>query len=690
MMISIEGLPITQLTGVGPALAQKLVKLGLRTVQDVLFHLPYRYQDRTQITPIAALRADDYAVIEGEVVDVEIIQRRQKILQILLSDGTGTLPIKFFHFTAAQKDRYSQGGAFRFFGQVKGFAYTLSMVHPESINPNALSHQHMQESLTPIYPTTEGVSQKVLLQITEQALALIKKHPQTLAELLPEGWRQQYQLPSLVEALEIVHRPLPDADIGALLSGTHPAQQRLASEELLAHHASLRKLREQSKRFVAPSLYDKGELSSKLIASLPYQLTAAQQRVLNEIKQDIGKPYPMQRLVQGDVGSGKTIVAALAALTAIENGYQVAFMAPTELLAQQHFSSFTNWLSPLSVEVISLMSKTSAAQKRKHLERLKQNGPLVVVGTHALFQESVEFANLALAIIDEQHRFGVHQRLALRSKGLTHQLIMTATPIPRTLAMTAYADLDYSVIDELPPGRKAIETRVLSNTKREELIARISQVCDEGHQVYWVCPLIEESEVLQCQAAEICYQSLTEKLPQVRIGLVHGRLKANEKDEVMKNFKAHRLDILVATTVIEVGVDVPNASYMIIENAERLGLAQLHQLRGRVGRGAKQSYCLLMYQAPLSQLARLRLDTMRETQDGFQIAKKDLEIRGPGEILGTKQTGLMQFRVADLTRDQAWIARIQMLPPDWFLLHTEKVQAMIQRWIGEGTQYGEV
>jgi ATP-dependent DNA helicase RecG len=336
------------------------------------------------------------------------------------------------------------------------------------------------------------------------------------------------------------------------------------------------------------------------------------------------------------------------------------------------------------------MSKTSAAQKKKHLERLKQNDPLVVVGTHALFQENVEFANLALAIIDEQHRFGVHQRLALRNKGLTHQLIMTATPIPRTLAMTAYADLDYSVIDELPPGRKAIETRVLNNTKREELITRIAQVCDEGHQVYWVCPLIEESEVLQCQAAEICYQSLTEKLPQLHIGLVHGRLKASEKDRVMDDFKAHRLDILVATTVIEVGVDVPNASYMIIENAERLGLAQLHQLRGRVGRGAKQSYCLLMYQSPLSQLARLRLDTMRETQDGFEIAKKDLEIRGPGEILGTKQTGLMQFRVADLTRDQAWITRIQILSQDWFLLHAEQVQAIIQRWIGEGTRYGEV
>lgn len=695
----LQALPITRLSGVGPALAQKLAKLNIYNVQDVLFHLPYRYQDRTQITPMMSLQAGEYAVVEGEVIDVKVIRARVNILQVSLTDHTGVIAIKFFHFTAAQQKKFAEGGRFRFFGQVKGFGRDLSLIHPERINPQALSDQHMAQNLTPIYSTTEGVSQKIWWHITEQALTLLKKQQNNIADLLPTDWRQQFHLPDLPQALEILHRPAPGEDLAALLQGVHPAQQRLACEELLAHHLSLRVLRQRTKRLNATVLDAPGKLFKQLQANLPFALTNAQQRVLDEIINDLAKPSPMQRLVQGDVGSGKTIVAALAAAIALEQGWQVAFMAPTELLAEQHLQNFKAWFEPLGIAVISFMGKLTASNKQKNIEQLRGGQPVVAVGTHALFQEGVEFPKLALVIIDEQHRFGVHQRLALRNKGLLqderqsllpHQLIMTATPIPRTLAMTAYADLDYSVIDELPPGRKAIETRVINNAKRDALIAKIEQVCQEGHQVYWVCPLIEESELLQCQAAEVCAQTLKENLSNYRIGLVHGRMKAKEKEQVMADFKAQQLDILVATTVIEVGVDVPNASYMIIENAERLGLAQLHQLRGRVGRGAKQSFCLLLYQMPLSQLARARLEAMRETQDGFEIAKKDLALRGPGEILGTRQTGLMQFRVADLTRDQIWIERIHALPEEWFIHSADKVRQLIVRWLGQQARYGEV
>lgn len=698
--LPLHALPITTLPGVGPVLKKKLAKLNITSVQDVLFHLPYRYQDRTQVTPIYALQVGDYAVIEGEIENVQIVRARVNILQVNLRDETSRIALKFFHFTTAQQQKFLAGGRMRFFGQVKGYGYDLSMIHPERLDLNTLGNQHMQQSLTPIYATTEGVNQKTWWQLTEHALHLLKQQAAQIPDLLPSEWRDAFQLPDLITSLELLHRPTPDAPVAALLSGTHPAQQRLIAEELLAHHVSLRVLRTDTKKLHAVPLQNSGQWLTQLLDALPFTLTSAQQRVLDQIATDLHKPFPMQRLVQGDVGSGKTIVAALSALIALEAGYQVALMAPTELLAEQHLHNLTSWLESFPITILSITGKLTAANKEKNRAALKTGQPLIAVGTHALFQANIEFSNLALVIIDEQHRFGVHQRLALRDKGLQqqknkqdivpHQLIMTATPIPRTLAMTAYADLDYSVIDELPSGRKAIETRTISNAKRDSLIEKIAAVCQAGHQVYWVCPLIEESDVLQCQAAEACYAQLMTQLPHCRIGLVHGRMKAKDKEHIMHAFKNQALDILVATTVIEVGVDVPNASYMIIENAERLGLAQLHQLRGRVGRGTKQSYCILLCQWPLSAVARERLETMRTTQDGFKIAEKDLSLRGPGEILGTKQTGLMQFRVASLSRDQLWIERVQTFCAEEFETSNLPVQALIERWLGKQTQYGNV
>ena len=691
--------PVTALTGVGPVLAQKLAKLNIFTVQDILFHLPFRYQDRTHVTPIGLLQPEDYAVIEGEVIDVRVIQKRTRFLQVTLTDHTGTITLIFFHFNPSQQKRFLEEGKFRFFGCAKGYGRELSFIHPEQINLKALSDKHMETGLTPIYPTTEGISQKTLWQLTEQALAFVDKHQHFVEDLLPPHWKKNYVLENLTNALHTVHRPPPDADVKALLEGKHPAQQRLACEELLAHHVSLKQLREQTKQLIAPKLAQDCSLVHQLQKNLPYELTSAQQRVLNEIFNDLQQKSPMQRLVQGDVGSGKTIVAALAALGALADGWQVAYMAPTELLVDQHGENFRQWFEPMNIEVIVMNGKITAANKRKMLERLQQSTPCMVIGTHALFQDAVQFARLGLVIIDEQHRFGVHQRLALRDKGLQthaqqtlvpHQLIMTATPIPRTLAMTAYADLDYSVIDELPKDRKPIETRIMQNDQRGTLITKMETLCAQGAQVYWVCPLIEESEMLQCQAAELSYQQLREALPQCHIGLVHGKMKSQDKEAVMRAFKNNEVSILVATTVIEVGVDVPNANYMIIENAERLGLAQLHQLRGRVGRGSKESFCLLLYQKPLSFQARFRLQAMRETQDGFMIAQKDLELRGPGEILGTRQTGLMQFRVADLTRDQVWIDRIQALAENWHEAIPNAVPLLIARWLGQQTKYGEV
>ena len=687
--------PLTALKGVGPKLAERLRRLGLRTAEDVLLHLPLRYQDRTRITPIGQLRPGVEAHIEARIIRAEVTTRGRRFLLCHLSDDTGILTLRFFHFSPAQEQLFGQPGVcLRCYGEVRsGYTGGLEMIHPECrrIDPDPPS---VTDRLTPVYPTTAGLQQFTLRGLAEQALALLDAGV-LLPELLPPMARARLHLMSIAEAVRWLHQPPTDTALAELDSGRHPARRRLAFEELLAHQISLRRLRVRVRRQAAPPLAGKGGLSRRFLERLPFVLTGAQRRVLAEIDADLTQPRPMLRLLQGDVGSGKTVVAAAAALRAVEIGAQAALMAPTELLAEQHYRNFRDWLEPLGVEVAWLTGRLTGRARRTLLERLADGAVHVAVGTHALFQDAVTFAELALAIVDEQHRFGVHQRLALREKGrqggrCPHQLIMTATPIPRTLAMSAYADLDTSIIDELPPGRLPVKTVVVPDSRRDEVSERIRQACRAGRQAYWVCPLIEESEALQCQAAVVTAERLMMLLPELRVGLVHGRLPANTKETVMVAFKAGDLDLLVATTVIEVGVDVPNASLMIIENAERLGLAQLHQLRGRVGRGATESSCVLLYRPPLSQVAHARLSVLRECHDGFEIARRDLELRGPGEVLGTRQTGEQTLRVADLLRDQDLLNAVRHTADELLRDHPEIVDPLIRRWIGGGARYGEV
>lgn len=684
---------VTRLKGVGARNAEKLARLNIETVQDLLFHLPLRYQDRTRIQPIGAIRRGDQVVIEGEVDVTEIKFGRRRSLLVRISDGTGGIILRFFYFSNAQREALARGVRLRCFGEVRNGPNSLEMVHPEYQRVDPDEPQQVEETLTPLYPTTEGVHQLTLRGLMQQALTMLEQTPQGLRELLPGELLSRFPMQSLALAVSYLHRPPPDADQQELLAGSHPAQQRLTFEELLAHQISLRKLRSQHQQISATVLPAGSELKRQLLANIPFKLTPAQERVVGEIEQDLSKPNPMQRLVQGDVGSGKTIVSALAALQAIDAGSQVALMAPTELLAEQHLNSFSQWLEPMGIQIAWLTGRMKGRAREQVLEVIATGQVQLVVGTHALFQDDVVFDDLGLVIIDEQHRFGVHQRLALREKGrrqghAPHQLIMTATPIPRTLAMTAYADLDLSVIDSLPPGRKPVTTAVISDRRRDEVVERVRAACAEGRQAYWVCTLIEESEVLQCQAAEESAQQLAEALPELRVGLVHGRIKSEQKEQVMSRFKAGELDLLIATTVIEVGVDVPNASLMIIENAERLGLAQLHQLRGRVGRGSAESHCVLMYHAPLSLNAKTRLAILRESSDGFYIAQKDLEMRGPGEVLGTKQTGDMQLRIADLVRDQGMLDEVREVAERMLQDHPLQAEQLVLRWLGQRVDYG--
>jgi len=692
---ALDHTPVTVLKGVGPRNAEKLGRLGIETVQDVLFHLPLRYQDRTRITPMGAVRHGDQVVVEGVVDHSEVRFGRRRSLLVHLADGTGAVVLRFFYFSAAQQANLSAGARLRCFGEVRNGPAGMEMVHPEYKRVQGDEPLAVEAHLTPIYPTTEGVHQLTLRGLADKALAMLAADPGALPEWLPAEIRERFQLPPLLDAVQYIHRPPPDADQGRLFEGTHPAQRRLAFEELLAHQISLRQLRARSRRTPAPPLAGDGELRARLLDALPFKLTGAQHRVAEEIARDLAAHRPMLRLVQGDVGSGKTVVAALAALQAVEADHQVAFMAPTELLAEQHLKSLRGWLDPLGVEVAWLTGRHKGSRRAALLETLLEGKARVAVGTHALFQEEVQFHALGLVIIDEQHRFGVHQRMALREKGrgdgrVPHQLIMTATPIPRTLAMTAYADLDLSVIDELPPGRTPVTTVAIPDSRRDEVMARVREACANGRQAYWVCTLIEESEALQCQAAEDTAAMLAEQLPNLHVGLVHGRLKAAEKEAVMAAFKAGEIELLVATTVIEVGVDVPNASLMIIENPERLGLAQLHQLRGRVGRGATRSHCVLMYHAPLSGTSKERLAVMRATNDGFEIARKDLELRGPGEVLGTRQTGEMALRIADLSRDERLLTQVQQVADQMLSRHPENAHALVRRWLGRRERYGEV
>lgn len=680
---------VTALKGVGKQLAEKLARLRIFNLQDLLFHLPSRYLDRTRITPIGALQPGQNAVIQGVIKACDVVFGRRRSLVCRLQDGTGTLTLRFYHFSASQKAKLAPGSHVRAYGEARRGAAGLEIYHPEYEFFDEQSQITLADSLTPVYPVTEGVTQSRLRSLIEQLLPQVNE--QNVPELLPDSQAKS----SLAEALRYLHKPPADAPVDQLMERQHPYQQRLAFEELLAHNLSLLRVRQKIQASEAPTLVHHQLSHNKFLEQLTFTPTGAQLKVIDQISTDMAKGVPMLRLVQGDVGSGKTLVGAAAALQAIANGFQATLMAPTEILAEQHRQNFQQWFEPLGITVGQLNGKMKVAERKAQLAAAASGESQLIIGTHALFQDGVEFADLGLVIIDEQHRFGVHQRMALKAKGKSgegrpHQLVMTATPIPRTLAMSAYADLDISVIDELPPGRSPVSTVLIANERRQQVIDRVSAACSEGRQAYWVCTLIEESEALEAQAAEVTAQELQQQLAQLKVGLIHGRLRSDEKEAIMAQFKSGQLNVLVATTVIEVGVDVPNASLMIIENPERLGLAQLHQLRGRVGRGTTASHCVLLYGQPLSQYGKARLSAMRETSDGFKIAERDLELRGPGEVLGTKQTGEMQFKLADLQRDANLIKRIRRTAVEIAEQYPHLIDPIIQRWLGQAEEYAQV
>jgi ATP-dependent DNA helicase RecG len=679
------------LTGVGPTLAAKLAKCGIHTVQDLLFHLPYRYQDRTRITPIQDLRPDEWAVVAGRVCKTEVKPGKRARLICYVEDKTGLLRVQFFHFNKQQINGLNECSMIHLFGEVREFNGQLMITHPEYQLLDEGEQCVVNETLTPIYPGTQGLTQTRIRQIVASALKKYELELQQLEWMTEEELRNS-QFYHAADAIKLLHNPPPDISLQALEQGQHPALKRLVFDELLAQRLSMQFARKSRGTLHAPSLTTNVDLQQRFLDSLPFTLTNAQQRVAQEISDDLVQSKPMLRLIQGDVGAGKTIIAALAALQAIANGQQVAFMAPTDLLSEQHTHNMTHWLEPLGIKILRLSGKMKASERRTAYTALADGNCQLIIGTHALFQEEVVFARLGLVIIDEQHRFGVEQRLLLQQKGqqdqlIPHQLLMTATPIPRTLSMTHLAHLDSSIIDELPPGRIPIATAVLSQNKREAVIERLQVAIADGRQIYWVCTLIEESEKLQCMAATETAETLQTQLPQAKVGLVHGRMKAVEKEATMAAFKSGDLNLLVATTVIEVGVDVPNASLMIIENAERLGLSQLHQLRGRVGRGSAQSHCILLYQSPLSQQGAERLKIMRATNDGFIIAEKDMELRGAGEILGTRQTGYRQFKIANLSRDRDLLALLPPVAKKLVYEAPETARAITQRWLGNFEQF---
>ena len=710
----LERLSVTALKGVGSSLRDKLARLGIRTVQDLLFHLPHRYEDRTRIDPIASARIGSPIQLQGEIVSTAVQYGRRRSLQCVIRDSSGMLSLRFFHFNKAQMVALQAGLSIRCYGEVRRGRSGLELYHPEyrvlkegQTESKTESETESAAHLTPIYPLTEGLQQGRMRYLLEQALQFMESLP----DYLPPTLVQKHGLHELSEAIRLAHRP--PADMAPTLlnpnpnpAALNPGQRRLVFEELLTHRLSMRRFKLNASQSAAPALKGDDSLCAPFLQALPFQLTEAQQRTVEEVRADLARSQPMLRLLQGDVGSGKTVVAALSCLRAIESGYQAALMAPTELLAEQHYLNFCDWLEPLGVRLGWLSGKVKAKRRTAQLQELANGQCQLAVGTHALFQDDVAFQRLGLVVIDEQHRFGVHQRLALREKGSAsargnsvrgeasarpHQLVMTATPIPRTLAMSAYADLDCSVIDQLPPGRTPVSTLLVSSSKRDEVVNRIRRAChDEGLQAYWVCTLIEESEALQAQAAQDAYERLQRQLPGVNVGLVHGRMKAQEKQDVMQRFKQGAVQLLVATTVIEVGVDVPNATLMVIENPERLGLAQLHQLRGRVGRGGGRSHCLMLYQSPLSEAGKQRLSVIKESNDGFHIAEKDLALRGPGQVLGTEQTGLMTFRVADIARDAALLDEVRDAAETVLQHHPDVIDPLIHRWIGERVNYANV
>ena len=678
---------VQQLQGVGAAAATLLEKLHIFNTDDLLFHLPRDYEDRSTIIPMHQLTVGRSYLLEGMVTNVELLSGKRQSMAVLLEDDFGKVTLRFYHLYKSLTDRMQVGNCLRIFGELRIGARGLEFYHPDI--QLITSHTPLPTTqLTAIYPSTEGLSQNKLRDYIQQAL---QHHSQDLPEILPIQFTNGY---ALKQALEYIHQPPVDADMLKLAQGAHPAQQRLIFEELVAHQVSLLTRRAFIQQISAPSFRPSQRFAKQLLASLPFQLTAAQKRVSREILTDLKHNKPMLRLVQGDVGAGKTLVAALAACHALEEGWQVALMAPTEILAEQHYLNFKKWFEPLGVQVAWLAGKQKGKARAAQEQNIQLGLAQLVVGTHALFQDSIQFAKLGLAIIDEQHRFGVDQRLSLRNKGIKnmtpHQLVMTATPIPRTLAMSAYGDLDTSIIDELPPGRTPIQTVTIPLDRRDEVLQRIADNCRAGKQAYWVCTLVEQSETLDAQAAADTYQEVKTLFPQLNIGLVHGKMKADEKQTVMQAFKDNQLQLLIATTVIEVGVDVPNASIMVIENAERLGLSQLHQLRGRVGRGATASFCALLYKSPLSQNGQERLRTLRESNDGFVIAEKDLELRGAGELLGTKQTGEMGFRVAKLERDDHLLNQAQHVAHYVLQHHPDHAEALLARWLPHAPRYAYV
>ena len=678
---------VQQLQGVGAAAATLLEKLHIFSTDDLLFHLPRDYEDRSTIIPMNQLIVGRSYLLEGEVRSVDFPPGKKKSLAALVQDDFGKVTLRFYHIYKGLTDRIQMGQRLRIFGEVRVGARGLELYHPEI----QVIQQHTalpKTQLTAIYPSTEGLTQPKLREYVRQAL---QHHSDDLPELLPSKYSNGYQLK---EALHYIHEPPTDANMLQLNQGSHPAQQRLIFEELVAHQISLLTRRAYIRQIAAPRFSSSKVLAKKLLEGLPFQMTNAQKRVSKEILQDLKQDQPMLRLVQGDVGAGKTLVAAVAACHALEADWQVALMAPTEILAEQHYLNFKRWFEPLGIQVAWLSGKQKGKARTQAEQQIKEGHAQLIVGTHALFQDTVGFSKLGLVIIDEQHRFGVDQRLALRNKGADqftpHQLVMTATPIPRTLAMSTYGDLDTSIIDELPPGRTPIQTVTIPLERREQVLQRIASNCREGKQAYWVCTLVEQSETLDAQAAEATYQEIKERFPDINIGLVHGKMKADEKQSVMQAFKDNQSQLLIATTVIEVGVDVPNASIMVIENAERLGLSQLHQLRGRVGRGATASFCALLYKTPLSQNGLERLSILRESNDGFIIAEKDLEIRGPGELLGTKQTGDMGFRVARLERDDHLLTQAHYVAEQILKDYPQHAEGLLKRWLPEAPRYAYV
>lgn len=681
---------LSSLPGITPKAIELLARLNIHNIYNLLFHLPLRYNDKTVITNIADIRCNTDLQLIGQIYDAKVVYGRRRMMTARLIDDSGEITLRFFHFNQRQLNGLADGKRVLCFGEPRSVGKRIEMIHPQYRLLNDDEVVQLADRLEPVYPVTKGLQQKRMQSLINNALSWAQKHP--IEDVLDGFDCSITRSETMLQLLDDVHRPLPGADKNRLIDRQEPSQKRLVFDELLAHHLSIMKIRIRSNARKSYPIVPTNRLVKPFIDNLSFELTAAQQKVLGEIRQDIESNHPMMRLVQGDVGSGKTVVALMACLYAVENGYQAAMMAPTELLAEQHYRYFTRQLLPLGLQVAWLSSGLTAKNRREMLELIKSGTASVIVGTHAIFQDDVEFHNLALCITDEQHRFGVHQRLQLSRKGkeetfYPHQLTMTATPIPRTLAMSMYAHLDYSVIDELPPGRKPITTVAIPDLRRDDVIKRIEQACAEGAQAYWVCSVIEESELLQCQAATDTFEHLKIQLPGLKLGLLHGRLKSSEKESVMQEFINKKINVLVATTVIEVGVDVPNASLMIIENAERFGLAQLHQLRGRVGRGEKQSSCVLLYKNPLGAVAKERLDALRTINDGFELARVDLRLRGPGEVLGTRQSGDMQMRIANLDKDLDLLPEIQKAAK-WLLdNHPERVEILLNRWLGNAVEY---